>query len=65
MLLNAPVCKFCRGLLKPNNTRQAPRGYRFYDCEICDLPNVFPVTDNTAALDLQPLQSSPRGPNRR
>jgi len=47
------VCKFCRGSVRPDNSREPPRGFRLYRCDDCDLSNVFPAAED-ARLEPEP-----------
>ncbi len=40
--LQAPKCKFCAGKLRFDFERKdKARGFSYYRCEECDLPNIF------------------------
>ena len=40
--LKAPKCKFCAGQLRFDFERkEKARGFSYYRCEECDLPNIF------------------------
>jgi hypothetical protein len=40
--LQAPTCKFCAGNLRFDFERKdKARGFSYYRCEECDLPNIF------------------------
>jgi hypothetical protein len=49
--LQAPKCKFCAGNLRFDFERKdKARGFSYYRCEECDLPNIFSAQSEQPAF---------------
>jgi hypothetical protein len=52
--LQAPKCKFCAGRLRFDFERKdKARGFSYYRCEECDLPNIFSAQSAQPAFPYQ------------